>query len=316
MMNEHRRSLMKSVLTGGTLLALGIPGITEAVVIRQSEPGKTRNCQLLLGNTAAGEGFSRGGYAACSAYTEYSQGIIPTVRLKDEMLVNPRGVAEFLDISPNTRWIAVMDDASAAIFLELVRESGGHLLAYGSHAFIPDGAESGMLRHVWRSASPAFSAGKMLASGLMESRHDFSIVENFLETPEIPGAVAALPVPDFSAWQLGGKQDVHLYCSGMNPVEACKWVGWEAEDGRKWVTRTAESSGAAGNQPDGPAVAEFPGFRDWVEATGYATVAMALGMGSQRDFCSSRAFVCGSGHSGTGNPALSGMHFVSLVIDV
>ena len=59
-MDETRRNLMKGMLTGGTLLALGIPGITQAVSINQSLSDKTQNCRLLLGNTQIGEMFSRG----------------------------------------------------------------------------------------------------------------------------------------------------------------------------------------------------------------------------------------------------------------
>jgi hypothetical protein len=59
-MDETRRNLMKGMLTGGTLLALGIPSITQAVSINQSLSDKTQNCRLLLGNTQIGEMFFQG----------------------------------------------------------------------------------------------------------------------------------------------------------------------------------------------------------------------------------------------------------------
>lgn len=67
-MDETRRNLMKGMLTRGTLLALGISGITQAASINQSLSNKTRNCQLLLGNTRIGEIFSRGACCLCHLY--------------------------------------------------------------------------------------------------------------------------------------------------------------------------------------------------------------------------------------------------------
>ena len=39
-----------------------------------------------------------------------------------------------MKLSRGTRWIAVLDDAGAAVFQEMIRASAGRLLARGSHA--------------------------------------------------------------------------------------------------------------------------------------------------------------------------------------
>lgn len=315
-MEKNRRNFMKGMLTGGTLLAFGIPGITQAVSICQPSSGKTGNCQLLLGNTPAGGAFSRGAHAACAVYADFHQGIIPVVRLTNELLLNPRGVTEFLERSSGTRWIAVMDDASAAIFMGLVREADGHLLAFGSHASSGDGVTLA-LRHVWNTASPVFSAGELLVSGLMQSRHNFSIVENFLENPVGEDGMTGLPIAGFSSYRLAEQQAVHLHCAGVTPAEACKSVGWKATEKWEPVFRQDDGLQAAKDQAGSDAALEFPRSDNWVETTGYAVVAMALGMGGHHyDICSSRAFVHGLGQRDLDSQVLSGKHFVTLVIDV
>ena len=42
-MDETRRNLIKGMLTGGTLLALGIPGITQAASTASALSGHTRD---------------------------------------------------------------------------------------------------------------------------------------------------------------------------------------------------------------------------------------------------------------------------------
>lgn len=315
-MDENRRNVLKGMLTGGGLLAIGIPGIAQAISIHHSPPGKIRNCQMLLGNTPAGETFSRGAYTACATYTDSRQGIIPTVRLTNELMANPRGVAEFLERSPGTRWIAVMDDSSAAIFMELVREADGHLLAFGSHtASSNDGVFS--TRHVWNTASPAFSTGELLVSGLMQNKHNFSIVENFLENPVETSVMTGVPISGFSFYRSAEQQAVHLHCTGITPIEACKSVGWKTSGKWESVFQQTEELQVTKNQAGSDTVHKAPPFDNWMETVGYATVAMALGMGNHHhDVCSSRAFVHSSVQRNSDYHAFSGKHFVSFVIDV
>ncbi|RFC31411.1 MAG: hypothetical protein DID91_2727704135 [Candidatus Nitrotoga sp. MKT] len=315
-MDETRRNLMKGMLTGGTLLALGIPGITQAVSINQSLSDKTRNCQLLLGNTRIGEMFSRGAYAACATYTNYRQGILPTVKLEDRLLINPLRVAELLHQSRNTRWIAVMDDSSAAIFNELVRELDGQLLSLGTHTSASSGDATFPLRHVWTNASPAFSAGGLLASGLMQSQHDFSIVENFLEESVGDDAMTGSFISGFSSYRSAGNQATHLHCAGVSPIAACKSVGWKESGKWESVFHRADEFRSYQDEAVSTTALAHPRFDNWEEATGYAIVAMALGMGTNQESCSSRAFVNSLGQRNSNNLELSGKHFVSFVIDV
>ena len=164
-MDETRRHLIKGMLTGGTLLAFGIPRITQAVAINQSLFGSTRNCQLLLGNTPIDEAFAKGAETACTSYSSFRQSPLPAFQLEDELLTSPLRIVDLLTQSNNMRWVAIMDDANAAIFTELVRNCEGRLLALGSHTSVSSDNISLPLRHVWSTASPEYSAGGFLCTG-------------------------------------------------------------------------------------------------------------------------------------------------------
>ena len=279
-MDETRRNLIKGMLSGGTLLALGIPDITQVASATSTLSDHTRNCQLLLGNTAIGEAFATGARAACAHYGHSGQNTLATFQLGNELLISPRHIADLLTRSHNMRWIAVMDYAHAAIFTELVRNADGRLLALGSHVSGSNTDAALSLRHRWTTASPAYSAGGLLASTLVQNGRSFSIVENFLKAvfPETELTEALLP--QFSLYGLADQPATHLHCAGMPAPEASQLVGWE----------TSASWDSLASRPVASFI-EHPPFGNWIEATGYAVVAAALGMGTHQEACAQRAFV-------------------------
>lgn len=315
-MDETRRSLIKGMLTGGTLLAFGIPTVTQAVPISQTLSGSTRNCQLLLGNTPIDEAFARGAQAACTRYIHYRQGTLPAFKLEDELLTNPLHIVDLLTQSRNMRWIAVMNHGSAAIFTELVRNFEGHLLSLGSHISSSSNDASFPMRHVWTIASPVYSAGGLLASLLTQNRHDFSIVENFLEQAVEDSAMKDSSLAEFSAYRLTEQPATHLHCAGVSPLEASQLIGWKASENWESVFSRGGESSIDHDKTATGATIEHPRFDNWIEATGYAVVATALGMKTQQESCSSRAFVYRSNQRYPDHQGLSGKHFVSFVIDV
>ncbi len=316
-MDETRRSLIKGMLTGGTLLAFGIPTVTQAVSISQTLSGSTRNCQLLLGNTPIDEAFARGAQAACTRYINYRQGTLPAFKLENELLTNPLHIVDLLTQSRNMRWIAVMDHASAAIFTELIRNFEGRLLSLGSHISSSSNDASFPMRHVWTTALPAYSAGGILASLLTQNQHDFSIVENFLEqTVGDNSAMKDSSLAEFSSYWLAEQPATHLHCAGVSPLEASQLIGWKASENWKSISSQGDESSIDQNKTAVGTTIEPLRFDNWVETTGYAVVATALGMGTHQESCSSRAFVHRSGQHYPDHHGLSGKHFVSFVIDV
>ncbi|PSJ16978.1 hypothetical protein [Nitrosomonas supralitoralis] len=315
-MNETRRSLIKGMLTGGTLLAFGIPTVTQAVSLSQTFSGSTRNCQLLLGNTPLDEAFAKGAQTACTHYSSYRQGTLPTFKLEDELLTNPLRIVDLLMQSSNMRWIAIMDHGSAAIFTEMVRNFEGRLLSLGSHSSSSGTDASFPMRHMWTTATPVYSAGRLLASLLTQSQHDFFIVENFLGQAVVDSAMKDSSLAGFSSYRLTEQPATHLHCAGVSPLEASQLIGWRASEDWKSVLSQRDESSIDLDQAATGTTIEHLRFDNWIEATGYAVVATALGIGANQDSCSSRAFVYRSGHRYPDNHGLSGKHFVSFVIDV
>lgn len=315
-MDETRRHLIKGILTGGTLMALGIPRITQAAPINQLLLGSTRNCQLLMGATPLDKAFAKGAQTACALYSSYRQDILPAFQLEDELLTNPVRIVDLLTQSHNMRWVALMDDANAAIFTELVRNAGGRLLALGSHTSISSDNISFPLRHVWTTASPAYSAGGLLASILMQNQHNFSIVENFLAPSRGDRAGNEANLSEFLSYQLADQAPIRLHCAGVSPLEASQLIGWRASENWQPVFSQTEDSSTYQDKTASATAIELPQFDNWIEITGYATVATALGKGIHQEHCSSRAFVHRSGQRYPKQQGLAGKHFVSFVIDV
>jgi hypothetical protein len=299
-MDVNRRNLMKGVLTGGTLLALGIPPGAFA----SAPVGRAERFGLLLGNTGVDAAFAAGfnmavQYAArgSGAAAAGTGGAPEVIKLKGGLLNDYEIVTRLLEKSRNTRWIAVMDDGSAAIFTELVRNASGRLILLGSHAS-SDGASIrrsspgvSEFRHVWAAASPTHGAGSILASSLVANESSFSIVENFLSTQAQSGETMTLSniVPGFLSYRLerpdagpGSKADaVYLHCSGLSPSDGCASVGWNPAGTWQSVPKPEPETGtfsAKGGHPRS----------GWVESVGYAVTAAALGENVIQEPCCSR----------------------------
>lgn len=335
-MDVNRRNLMKGVLTGSTLLAMGIP---PAAFASAPPAGKAAKFGLLLGNTRVDAAFAAGirtayaenaksaaaesGLAGASA--NVGHGVPQVVKLKGGLLNDYEEVAGLLEKSRDTRWIAVMDDGSAAVFMELARNAGAKLLLLGSHAssgddtFISHGIPE--LRHVWAAASPMHSAAAVLASQLIANRGSFSIVENFISTEHSfteardEGVVKNRFVPaGFSTYEFdGGREAIQLHCSGLSASDGCKSLGWNTAG--RWTPIGGEALVRGTPTSARTGTAHLP-FAGWVESVGYAVMAAALGTGFVHEPCSSRAFVHRSAMENEGERIGAAERFTSFVIDI
>ncbi|SFO23780.1 hypothetical protein [Nitrosospira briensis] len=336
-MDVYRRNLMKGALMGSTLLTLGIPPITMAA----ASAGKPGRLRLLLGSGAADAEFAAGARTAFAgnarrtatghdATTGTAQDGLQVIKLKDGLLNEYEEVAHLLATFRDTRWIAVMDDGSAAVFTELVRNAGGSLLSLGSHASSVDtwvrgmGARVPTLRHVWAAASPSHAAGSILAARLVESERSFSIVESFFSTQgtEERGTVRESP-PGFLAWRLDGAgpgprhDPAHLYCAGVSPADGCKLLGWDAAPAWTPVNQEPGLQTASHGKRRSARASDESYAGGWMEAVGYAVVAAALGADAGYDSCSVRAHVYQSDEvkRGAPSPCKTG-GFTSFVVDI
>jgi hypothetical protein len=355
-MDVYRRNLMKGALAGSTLLTLGIPPIATAA----ASAGKPRKLRLLLGSGATDADFAAGARTAFAANarraatvhdttahgatairdTRSIQSGLEVIKLNDGLLNEYEKVARLLETFRDTRWIAVMDDGSAAVFTELVRNAGGSLVSLGSHASSGEplvrGSAAGVpgLRHVWAAASPSYAAGGILAARLAESHPSFSIVENFFspQGAEELDMANGFP-PGFLAWRLdgaslghnpgarnpAGNDPAYLYCRGMSPADGCELLGWDPALAWTPVDRESRPETFAETAGSGKRRSatrnDEPRAGGWVEAVGYAVAAAALGAAAGCESCSARAHVYQSDGVRRSKPDKAG-GFTSFVIDI
>ncbi len=291
-MEIDRRNLMKGLLAGGALLALGTPSWAFA-----DEPAKkAKRCLLFLGGANVDGRFANGVRAAC-AETGYDG--LETMKVDGGLLSDPGKLVALLEQTKGARWIAVMDDASAAVFQELARTAGGRLLSVGSHASAKD--DPCPLRHTWLAASSAQSAGGVLASRLIGAGESFLITESFLEGSSAASKPTGWSAPGFASYRSAGSDAMHLHCSGLSLLEGCAQLGLTGVEG--WTPIPSHvSAGEAVSQQS----------LQWVEAVGHAVAASALG-GQIPESCSGRAFVH---RAFTPHSLPPTQRFVSFVMDI
>jgi len=221
-MDVNRRSLMKGMLTGGALLALGVPSWAFA----DSPARRPTHCMLLLGGTRADDVFASGAQAACAGMTN---GELQTVNLKGGLLTGTDRMVEMLEQSRGARWIAVMDDASAMIFLELAQTVGVRLLSMGAPACSTE--SSCQHRTAWATTSPTHSVGGVLASQFIQRQDSFSITESFLQAPPQEGAWTGWSAPGFSSYRFAEPESIHMHCSGLSLPDGCQLLGLDNTKG-------------------------------------------------------------------------------------
>jgi len=328
-MDKTRRNLMKGAVTGGALLALGIPAINPAFAT-QPLPNTIGSFRLLLGNTGFDNVFAEGAHVAYAAYSRYasltgsSPAELSTLTLKGGLLAEPGRMAKLLDQSPDVRWIGIMDDASAAVFVELARAANARLLSLGLHAASAEAISfsdtSSFLRHMWTTASASHGLAELLASLLVRGESRFTITEHFLGQPSENHMATDGSVQGFVSYRASGQQQARLHCAGISPQDGCDLLGWSSTGEWDLVSAPADQNRTAKNgiaADQGRRAANWrPG--DWIEATGYTVAGAAFGLGKGSESCSRRAFVGQPQRDDSGRQTgrrFQGERFVSVVLD-
>jgi hypothetical protein len=292
-MDIDRRSLMKGLLAGGALLALGTPSWTFA----DQSARNAKRCMLFLGDDTVDDLFANGVRAACA---EMGYDGLRTVKMDGGILSDPDRLVMLLEQSGRARWIAVMDDASAAVFQELARTAGGQLLSVGSHVRVNDDACP--LRHAWLTASPAQGVGGFLAAQVVRTGVSVSITESFIKSSSVMSDLTGWSAPRFSSYRSAGPEAIHIHCSGLSLSQGRRQLGLDGvEDWMPIPSQVCKREAVSRRSPH------------WVESVGYAVAASALGMQSIQESCSTRAFVYRPGGSARRQ---SGARLVSFVMDL
>ena len=252
-MDVDRRTLMKGMLASGALLALGVP----SWALGDQSARRSKHCLLVLSGTGADEAFARGTQAACAAMTYDG---LRTVQLKGGLLAGMDQMVNLLGHSRGARMIAILDDASAVIFLELARSSGVRMLSMGTHACSTDGACR--IRHELASTSQGHSAGGLLASQLRHQQSSFSIEESFLHDASPGLALTAWSAPGFCSYRSGESESIHLHCSGLSLPDGCRLLALDTTE--QWIPISPQ----AYDRDSTASPSE-----NWVEYVGYAVTA-------------------------------------------
>jgi hypothetical protein len=292
-MDIDRRSLMKGLLAGGALLALGSPSWAFA----DHPARRPKQVLLFLGDTGADDAFAKGVRAACA---EGASPALRTVEVTGGILLYPGKLAALLEETRGARWIVVIDEAGAAVFQELARAAGGRLLSVGSHV-VSEG-DACPLRHVWLSASAAQGVGGLLAAQLVGTHHRWSITERFLSDSSTARTLTGWSAPGFASHRSDGPDVTHLHCSGLSRREGCDLLALAPTEGWTAILPVVCQREAI-SRPSA----------NWVESVGRAVTAAALGVDQVRESCSGRAFVHRSGSGERIEPA---ERFVSFVMDL
>lgn len=270
-MDIDRRSLIKGLLAGGALLAFGTPSWKFA-----DQPArKVRPCVLFLGDSAVDDAFAKGVRVACS---EMGYDGLRTEKVNGGLLSDPNQLVLLLEQSGRARSIAVMDDASAAVFQELARTAGGQLLSVGSHVRVNDDACP--LRHAWLTASPTQGVGGLLAAQVVRTGVSFSITESFIKPLSVMSDLTGWSAPGFSSYRSAGPEAIHIHCSGLSLSQGRRQLGLDGvEDWTPIASQVCKRETVSWQS------------QDWVESVGYAVAASALGVKAVQESCSGRAFV-------------------------
>lgn len=270
-MEIDRRSLLKGLLAGGALLALRAPSWTFAA----QSSRRAERCLLLSGDSDADRAFAAGVRAAC---LEMEAAEPQMLKPSGGLLANPDQLIEWLDRFRGMRWIAAMDDGSAAVFQELARTAGGRLLSVGSHVSVGD--DTSPVRHAWITASAAQGMGGLLATQLAGAPMSFTITERFLGSAQAMNQPTGWTAPGFSSYRSVESSVRHLHCSGLSSSEGCRLLEVGGPDDWTPIPPHRCQRDAAGGQAD-----------QWAESLGRAVASSALGVARVEESCVSRAFV-------------------------
>jgi len=214
-MKVHRRSILKGMLTAGSLAAFGLPRISFGANLN------TGPHDLILVSGNANRGFS-GGVRGAATVTEISLG---------DRLPDLAAAARMFDAQRGKRIVGLMSDAAYVLFAAAARDAGVRQLFEGRHSVAADGGT----RHSLSSVTGFQGSAEPLAAGLARSGAAFAISE----VPQGTEGLTSLALRG-GDWAAHGFVSFHvcsdadstpfwLHLAGVEPAEACTALGLEAE---------------------------------------------------------------------------------------
>ncbi len=259
-MKPHRRALLKGMMAGSAIAAVGLPKISFA----KSQAPATRDV-VLVGCGAIDAGFAAG--AGMAARRDLGAGSLPDYAATRALFESCRG----------KRLVGLMEDGAYVLFSELARDAGVRLVFEGQHTAAADGRVS---RHAFSAAAGFHGSAETLAVALSGEDAAFAIAE----TP-VGGSGRIVRGGDwsrlgFESFHVAGDAPLWLHLAGVSRAAGCEALGvaeGQAEPLRCWPTYV----------PAAPAAG-------WSTALGTALAQLAAGGEENRRPCVRQVFVRGA----------------------
>lgn len=264
-MKPHRRALLKGMMAGSAIAALGLPKISFA---KPQAPAARDVVLVSCGGMDAG--FAAGADAAGThARQSVGTGALPDLAATRALFESCRG----------KRLAGLMEDAAYVLFSEMAREAGARLVFEGQHSAAADGRVS---RHAFSSAAGFHGSAESLAAALSATDAVFAIAE----TP-VGGGERIVRGGDwsrlgFDSFHVADEVPTWLHLSGVSRQEGCAALGVaaaQAEPLRCWPTY----------------VPAAPAGYSWSAILGNTLARLAAGGEENRQPCVRQVFVRGAG---------------------
>lgn len=259
-MKSHRRALLKGMMAGSAIAAVGLPKISFA---RTTAPAARE--VVLVGCGGHDAGFAAG--AGPLERHSLGSGTLPDLAATRTLFESCRG----------KRLVGLMEDAAYVLFAELARDAGARLVFEGQHGADDDGRAS---RHVINAAAGFHGTAETLAAALAGMDAAFAIAE----TPVGAGGRVARGGDwsrlGFDSFHVADESPLWLHLAGVPRQAGCEALGLaenQAEPLRCWPTYV----------PAAPAAG-------WQSALGRALAQLAAGGEENRLPCVRQMFVRGS----------------------
>jgi hypothetical protein len=218
-MKLHRRALLKGMIAGSTIAAVGLPRISFA----KSTLPATREV-LLVGCGQPDDAFAAGA------------GGLPQFGIGRGPLPDYAATRALFESSRGKRLVGLMEDAAYVVFSELARDAGVRLVFEGQHAA---GANGGVSRHVFSAAAGFHGSAEDLAAALTGEDAAFAIAE----TP-VGGGGRLVRGGDwsrlgFESFHVAEESPLWLHLAGVTRVAGCEALGLaesQAEPLHCWPT--------------------------------------------------------------------------------
>lgn len=263
----HRRSVLKGMLAGGVLAAVGLPRWSEA-----SSSFTFKPAALVLTGTGYDAAFAGGAQAAARAS---GGNALPMMQLARGIVPDVGATRSLFEQSKGRRIVGLMADGAYVVFTELARDAGARLICVGQHSVGADGSWS---RHALQSVPGFHGVAEPMVAGLMRTGRSFAVTEVPLGAPSRPLTGGDWSALGFNSYRVGEHEPFWLHLSGVPLGAGCAALdvsAAQAEPLRCWRAYEPKAADVGGG---------------WAVMLGHELARLSLAVERNRAPCIAQAF--------------------------